>query len=242
MAKGEIVINGSLPGKVLGPGEELLLTFRDGRLADMQPEDGPAARHLRATQIAYAERRGDPNWTNLAEIGFGLNPAIHDLTGVALVDEKKAHTVHIGLGHSTSLGGNVESVIHCDLVIERPTVYVNGRLILKTRRLAGQRGRLAAGSPHRGRARDGWWDGLGADAAQRHPHRARRRPPGLRLECRPRPLGQHPGGERADGAAGGPALRPAAGRTAERSARRRCSQRPSGAGSPAAVGRRTCCG
>lgn len=128
---GQIVINGSLPGKVLGPGEELLLTFRDGRLATMQPETGPATRHLRATQIAYAERRGDNNWPNLAEIGFGLNPAVHDLTGIALVDEKRSHTIHVGLGHSIGLGGEVESVIHCDLTVRRPTVYVNGRLILK---------------------------------------------------------------------------------------------------------------
>ena len=75
--EGQVAINGSLPGKLLAQGEELILTFRDGRLAEMGPENGPAARHLRATQIAYAERRGDANWPNLAEIGFGLNPAIH---------------------------------------------------------------------------------------------------------------------------------------------------------------------
>ena len=72
--EGQIAINGSLPGKVLAPGEELILTFRDGRLAEMRPKNGPAARHLHETQIAYAER-GGPDWTNLAEIGFGLNPA-----------------------------------------------------------------------------------------------------------------------------------------------------------------------
>ena len=158
--EGQIVINGSLPGKVLGPGEELILTVRDGRLADMQPEAGPAVRHLRSTQIAYAERRGDTNWTNLAEIGFGLNPDIHDLTGFALVDEKKDHTIHIGLGQSTSLGGNVESVIHCDLVVKRPTVYVNGRLILKRGdwRVNEAEWRL----DHRTVAvPNGWWDGLG---------------------------------------------------------------------------------
>lgn len=156
---GQIVINGSLPGKVLGHGEELLLTFRDGRLVTMQPEASPAARHLRTTQIAYAERRGDTNWPNLAEIGFGLNPDIHDLTGIALLDEKKGHTIHVGLGHSISLGGDVESVIHCDLVVKRPTVYVNGRLILKKGDWRVNEGDWRL--DHRTVAvPDGWWAGL----------------------------------------------------------------------------------
>ncbi len=130
-ADGRIVINGSVPGKVLGPSDEIILTFREGRLAEMQPDDCPTARHLRETQFAYAERRGDGNWSNLAEVGFGLNPAVQDLTGLGIIDEKKAHTVHVAVGHSAGLGGDVESVIHCDMIARKPTVYVNGRLIMK---------------------------------------------------------------------------------------------------------------
>ena len=157
--EGQIAINGSLPGKLLAQGEELILTFRDGRLAEMGPENGPAARHLRATQIAYAERRGDSNWPNLAEIGFGLNPAILDLTGVELLDGKKAHTLHVGLGHSASLGGVIESAIHCDMIVRRPTVYVNGRLIMKRGdwRVNETDWRL----DHRTAAvPNGWWEGI----------------------------------------------------------------------------------
>ena len=47
-AEGQVAINGSLPGRLLAPGEELILTFRDGRLAEMGPEQGPAVRHLHA--------------------------------------------------------------------------------------------------------------------------------------------------------------------------------------------------
>ena len=137
----------------------MILTFRDGRLAEMGPENGPAARHLRATQIAYAERRGDANWPNLAEIGFGLNPAILELTGVEILDGKKAHTLHIGLGHSVSLGGVVESAIHCDMIVRRPTVYVNGHLIMKRGdwRVNETDWRL----DHRTAATpSGWWEGI----------------------------------------------------------------------------------
>ena len=50
--------------------------------------------------------------------------------GVEAYDEKKAGTVHIALGGNVDLGGWIEASIHCDLVIERPTVYVDGRLLL----------------------------------------------------------------------------------------------------------------
>ncbi len=157
--EGQIVVNGALPGRVLGANEELILTFRDGRLAGIEPEDSPAARHLRDTQFAYAERRGDPNWGSLAEIGFGLNPAVQDLCGVSAMDNKKAHTIHIGLGQNTTIGGDIESLIHCDLVIRRPTVFVNGRLIMKRGdwRINEADWRL----DHRTAAAPaGWWDQL----------------------------------------------------------------------------------
>lgn len=129
--RGSIAINGSIPGRVLQPGEELILSFRDGRLVQVQPDDSPAARHLQKTQIDFAKSHADPNWSNLAEVGFGVNPAIRQLTGIPLVDEKKAGTIHIALGDSDALGGKVGSTIHCDLVVERSTVHIDGRLLLE---------------------------------------------------------------------------------------------------------------
>jgi hypothetical protein len=129
--EGKIAINGALPGRVLGSHEDLVLTFHGGYLTEIEPRNCPAARHLHETQIAYARERGDARWANLAEIGFGLNPAVRELTGVQLADSKKADTLHIALGHSASLGGGVDSFIHCDLVIERPTVLVDGQPILE---------------------------------------------------------------------------------------------------------------
>lgn len=157
---GRIVVNGSIPGKVLGPGEELLLTFHEGKLVSIEPEDSPVARYLYESQFNHAERRGDTNWSNLAEVGFGLNPAVQDLTGLGVVDEKKDHTIHIALGNSAGLGGDVESTIHCDMIIKKPTVYVNGRLIMK-------RGdwRINEGDwrlDHRSVSVPvGWWESLG---------------------------------------------------------------------------------
>lgn len=129
-AQGEVAINGSLPGRVLGVGEEMVLLFENGRLRSIDPEQGLAAHHLHENQIAHALQHNDPNWSNLAEIGIGLNPIIQRLQGVALVDEKMAGTAHIALGNSALLGGTVDSVIHCDLAINGPTITIDNKPIL----------------------------------------------------------------------------------------------------------------
>lgn len=130
-AEGEIVINGSLPGMVLTPPQELVLEFRQGRLVRLSPSDSAAARHLQKTVLDSAQQRGDPNWSNLAEIGLGVNPQIRRLTGIPLLDEKKYGTLHIALGDSTDMGGSVSSLIHCDMVCLKPRVCVDGKAIME---------------------------------------------------------------------------------------------------------------
>lgn len=130
-AEGSIVIDGALPDYALATGEELTLYFEAGRLVDWQPEDSPAAQHLQDSQVAVARSIGDPNWANLAEIGLGVNPLITGLTGNSLLDEKKYGTLHIALGDNIDMGGEVESVIHCDLVCRSPQVSIDGKPILR---------------------------------------------------------------------------------------------------------------
>lgn len=160
-ARGQVVINGSLPGYVLGREEELVLTFEGGRLRSISPEESPAGRHLRTSQLDYAQQMGDSNGGNLAEIGIGLNPAIRSLCGVELVDEKKAGSAHIALGNSALLGGTVDSVIHCDLVIEEPTITVDGKPIL-TRGQWDLRPEDWLLDHRRVTPPDGWWESMRA--------------------------------------------------------------------------------
>ena len=87
-AEGTVAITGSLPGRVLAPGECLVLRFRDGRLVQVEPEGSPAARWLDERQIQNAKAKGDLNWSNLAEIGIGLNPKVTQLTGNDAVRRK----------------------------------------------------------------------------------------------------------------------------------------------------------
>lgn len=130
-AEGEIVIDGSLPGMVLAHEQELVLEFRAGRLVRFGPPDSAAARHLQTTFLDSAQQRHDPNWSNLAEIGLGVNPQIRRLTGIPLLDEKKYGTVHVALGDSTDMGGAVASLIHCDMVSLKPRVSIDGKPILE---------------------------------------------------------------------------------------------------------------
>jgi leucyl aminopeptidase (aminopeptidase T) len=135
-AEGSLVVNGSLPGRVVGKGQEMVLHFEWGRLTRTEPVDGPAARWLQETQIARAKAAGDLNWSNLAEIGVGLNPAVDHLSGNMLLDEKAAGTAHVALGSNTFMGGLVKASIHCDLVTCKPTIRVDGKVIVDRGRLA----------------------------------------------------------------------------------------------------------
>ena len=135
-AEGSVVINGSLPGMVLGPKQELALSFEWGRLTRVTPADKPTARWLHESQIAKAQAAGDLNWSNLAEIGIGMNPAVDHLTGNMLIDEKAAGTAHIALGTNLFMGGMVDASIHCDMVTQRPTVRIDGKVVVERGRLA----------------------------------------------------------------------------------------------------------
>lgn len=131
IAEGTIVINGSVPGYCINPGEELKLHFQEGRLVDWEPLDSPATRQLLHEQIEYARSENDENWSNLAEIGIGANPLVEKPVGNPLLDEKLYGSLHIALGDNTDMGGNVISTIHCDLVTLTPTLLVDDKLILE---------------------------------------------------------------------------------------------------------------
>lgn len=134
-AQGSIIINGSLPGLVIQPEDEFILHFKDGHVTDIEPNENPAVRHLMDSQIGPAQAQGDRNWSNLAEIGIGTNPAVGTLTGSMLFDEKAANTAHIALGSSTFMGGEIDSSIHCDMVVREPTISIDGKVVLDQGRM-----------------------------------------------------------------------------------------------------------
>ncbi len=67
---------------------------------------------------------------NIAELAIGMNPAIKEFTGVTLQDEKVAGTLHVAIGDSSTIGGNVEADIHFDgIIAEEPELIVDGEKI-----------------------------------------------------------------------------------------------------------------
>jgi len=67
---------------------------------------------------------------NIAEIGIGTNPKAR-IIGNILEDEKVFGTVHIALGNNLSFGGNVDVPLHVDGIILRPTLEVDGKILIK---------------------------------------------------------------------------------------------------------------
>jgi aminopeptidase len=67
---------------------------------------------------------------NIAEFGIGTNDSAK-LSGVLLEDEKVMGTIHIALGNNVSMGGSVNVPIHLDGVVKKPTVWMDGKLLMK---------------------------------------------------------------------------------------------------------------
>lgn len=73
---------------------------------------------------------------NIAEFGIGTNDSAR-LSGILLEDEKVMGTIHIALGNNISMGGSFNVPIHLDGVIKKPTVYLDGKLLMDRGKLLG---------------------------------------------------------------------------------------------------------
>lgn len=121
-AAGRLIIDGSMAGigMLVSPIEMIIVDGLAGEISG-----GIEADALRAMLNAH----GDPAH-NIAELGVGTNHAAM-LTGNVLEDEKILGTIHIALGNNMSYGGHVDVPLHLDGVILKPTVYLDGALLLE---------------------------------------------------------------------------------------------------------------
>lgn len=71
---------------------------------------------------------------NVAEFGIGLNPLAH-IRGAIIEDEATFGTAHIALGDNCKLGGKNKAPLHIDLLFKRACVELDGKTILKDKRL-----------------------------------------------------------------------------------------------------------
>jgi leucyl aminopeptidase (aminopeptidase T) len=71
---------------------------------------------------------------NIAELGIGANHKAR-VVGSSLEDEKVLGTVHIAMGDNASMGGKISVASHLDAILLKPTLTIDGRLIMKKGRL-----------------------------------------------------------------------------------------------------------
>lgn len=124
-AEGIITVDGSIPYAGIGViGQPVVVHVEKGLITGIA--GGHEADLLRN---AYAEK-DDPLVYNIAELGIGLNPKCR-FCGMMLEDEGVYGSVHIGTGTNITLGGKVKAACHYDLIIQKPTLVADGRLVLQ---------------------------------------------------------------------------------------------------------------
>ena len=124
VTEGVAVLDGSL-GYLGCPAERIRLTFRAGRLAEIEASaSGERLRH-------YMDSFGDPGIYVAGELGIGLNKISRCKGNCYIEDESTFTTFHIGMGRNLALGGVHDAAGHFDLVFQFPTIYADDILIMK---------------------------------------------------------------------------------------------------------------
>jgi len=93
-------------------------------------EGGEQARRFESVLRSH----NHPECFNVAELGVGLNPNA-TLTGFMLEDEGVMGSIHIGIGTSLTLGGEIVAPTHYDLVMLNARLVVDGRTVMENRRV-----------------------------------------------------------------------------------------------------------
>jgi leucyl aminopeptidase (aminopeptidase T) len=124
---GTLIVDGStsVTGLVDQP---IKIEFAQGRASKIT--DGHEARVLLKV-LRSARNRAV---FNVAEFGIGLNPLAH-IRGAIIEDEATFGTAHIALGDNSKLGGKSKAPLHIDLVFKQACVELDGKTILKEKRL-----------------------------------------------------------------------------------------------------------
>lgn len=122
-SEGIIVVDGSLAGIGLITDEPVRFVIEKGMAVAI--EGGAQARQFEEIVNGIGQQA-----RNLAELGVGTND-VAQINGTILEDEKVMGTVHLALGNNVSMGGTVNVGFHVDGVLLKPTLTIDGQVILK---------------------------------------------------------------------------------------------------------------
>jgi leucyl aminopeptidase (aminopeptidase T) len=126
-SNGVFVVDGSMAGLGLIQNANIRIEVKDGFATKIS--GGNVAKKLK-TMLDKAGKEA----RNIAEFGIGTNDSAK-LSGVLLEDEKVMGTIHIALGNNVSMGGSVNVPIHLDGVVKKPTVWMDGKMLMKDGKL-----------------------------------------------------------------------------------------------------------
>lgn len=121
------VTDGSFAGLGLIKNTNISIKVKNGFATDIKG-GAPAKKLIKMLNGVGKDAR------NIAEFGIGTNDSAK-LSGVLLEDEKVMGTIHIALGNNVSMGGSVNVPIHLDGVIKKPTVWMDGKMLMKDGKL-----------------------------------------------------------------------------------------------------------
>jgi len=128
-ARGRLVADASIPYLGIGVLDEpVICEIEEGFVTGI--EGGRDADRLREALETHADR----NCFNVAELGIGLNPNAK-LTGHMLDDEGVLGTIHVGIGTSHTLGGEIMAPTHYDLLMWAPVIEVDGAVIQRDKEI-----------------------------------------------------------------------------------------------------------
>jgi len=122
-AEGVLVVDGSIAGVGVVT-QPVTIEIKEGRAVSFS--GGPQAELLEKL-LREAE---DPNVYWVAELGIGLNPHAA-IKGWMLEDEGSRGGLHIAFGTNVTFGGNIRASRHIDNVLRRPTLEVDGQVIIR---------------------------------------------------------------------------------------------------------------
>lgn len=100
------------------------MEIRGGRISEIR--GGKQAAHLKR----LLEQKDEAGYNAASQFALGTNPACRIIPNTREVG-KKLGTAHIAIGDNISLGGKSKSTFHIDFVFLNPTVYLDGKCILK---------------------------------------------------------------------------------------------------------------
>ncbi len=118
---GTLVIDGSMAGIGLVD-QPVELVVEGGHLTSARGGQGMAFMEL-------LTEHGDDG-TTIAELGVGTNEKA-TLTGEVLEDEKILGSIHVAFGASAGIGGTVQVPVHLDCVVMKPTLELDGEVIVR---------------------------------------------------------------------------------------------------------------